>query len=527
MFHQVRRGGAVGVHLWYHRGAYLDRPREKTFCPRRARAWVLVAAILASSMGFMDRINISLAMPMLRQDLGSTLADAQWIANSYLLLMSSLILMCAAAGERFGLRRVLAAGVLLFTVGALVCALAFNTPSLIAARAVQGIGAALMVPTSLAIVAKAYPKTGRGKAIGIWAAASSVLLVMGPLVGGSVITAIGASGWRLLFGLNLPLGGAALLILWLRVPPDSAGETRYIDLTGGLLATAALFLIAFGLTGANSGAGAQVDGRLLIFTGSGALMLLAFLFREFRAPEPLVPLSLFSNRGFSGANVVTFLNDFAVSANLFFLPMATIAGWGVTAASVSVLFLPLPIMLTLMSEPCGQLADRLGPAPLVGLGSLVVAAACAGLAMTAHDHELWSRTLPLMALMAFGQGLLVSPLSTAVMTSEDDRDAIVGSGVNNAISRSAWLLSVAAMGAIAAIVFRMSVAGSPAAEAGVSFGLAPSTSLPADIDVIRIAASDSAYAAIAWITAALVGLSALVAAATLEWKRRAPTVQRG
>ena len=142
------------------------------------------------------------------------------------------------------------------------------------------------------------------------------------------------------------------------------------------------------------------------------------------------------------------------------------------------------------------------------------------MAVTAHDHELWSKALPLMALMAFGQGLLVSPLSTAVMTSEDDRDAIVGSGVNNAISRSAWLLSVAAMGAVAALVFRLNVADSVAAGAGVSFGLAPATPRPADVDVIRIAANDSAYAAVAWITAGLVGLSALLAAATFEWKRR-------
>ena len=526
MFHKVRSGRAVGVHLWHFHGAYLDRPHEETFCPRRLRVWVLVAAILASAMGFMDRINISLAMPMLRKDLGSSLAAAQWISNSYLLLMSSLILMCAAAGERFGLRQVLLGGVLLFTLGALGCAAAPDTTSLIVARVLQGIGAALMVPTSLAIVAKSYPKSGRGKAIGIWAAASSALLVIGPIMGGSIVTAFGSPGWRLLFALNLPLGAVAFSILWWRVPPDMAGEARQVDLPGGVLATAALFLFAFGLTGTTSQPNNQADWRLPVFAGAGMLVLFCFLFWETRAREPLVPLSLFSNKSFSGANLVTFLNDFAISANLFFLPMAVISGWGETAASVSVLFLPLPIMLTVMSEPCGQLADRMGPGPLVALGSLIVAASCAGLAVTAHSHDLWSRTLPLMVLMALGQGLLVSPLCAAVMTSEDDRDAIVGSGVNNAISRSAWLLSVAAMGGMAAMVFGMNVAGSAAAVPEVSFGLPRPDALSALADAVRVGASDTAYAAIAWVTAALLAASSVVAAMTLEWSWRAPAKKR-
>jgi EmrB/QacA subfamily drug resistance transporter len=525
MFRLMRsRGKAVAIHLWHVHGVYLDHPVAKTFCPRRARIWVLTAAILASSMGFMDRINISIAMPMLRADLGSTLAEAQWISNSYLLLMSSLILMCAAFGERFGLRRIMGAGVFLFTFGALSCALAAGTAWLIGARVLQGIGAALMVPSSLAIIAKAYPREERGKAIGIWAAASSLLLVVGPVMAGFVITAVGDAGWRILFALNLPLGAAALFILWLRVPADPVGEERHIDLPGGLLATGALFLIAFGLTGSDHATGAQTSGRILLFGGAGALVLAAFIWWESRAREPLVPLALFSNKSFSGANAVTFLNDVAISANLFFLPMAVITGWGETAASVSALFLPLPILLTLMSEPCGQLADRIGPAPLVMLGSVLVAVACAGLAMTAHWHDLWAAALPLMSLMALGQGLLVSPLSTAVMTSEDDRDAIVGSGVNNAISRSAWLLSVAAMGGVAAFVFDMNVVGTPADVLHLSFGAAPETALPSATEAIRVAASDTAYAAIGWITAALVALSAVIAGLTLEWKPRAPVV---
>ena len=291
-----------------------------------------------------------------------------------------------------------------------------------------------------------------------------------------------------------------------------------MDFTGGLLATLALFLIAFGITGTSTGSDVQTSSAALPFIGAGGVALVTFVAWEARTPQPLVPLTLFASKGFSGANAVTFLNDFAVSANLFFLPMAAIAGWGETAASVSVLFLPLPILLTVLSEPCGRLADRFGPAPLVVVGSLLVAAACAGLAMSAPSHELWAKTVPLMSLMALGQGVLVSPLSTAAMTSEDDEKAIVGSSINNAISRTAWLLSVAAMGGVAAIVFAMSVAGTPADTAGVSFGLPPAATLSPLADTARIAASDAAYAAIAAVTAALVGLSAAIAAATLKWK---------
>jgi MFS family permease len=520
MLHLVRRGRAVGIHLWHFHGAYVDRPHQETFCPRRARAWVLLAAILASSMGFMDRINTSIAMPMLREDLAATLADAQWISNSYLLSMSSLILMSAAVGQRFGLRQVLVAGIGLFTAGAVAVALADGVGLLIGVRAVQGIGGALMVPTSLAIIAKAYPKGQRGKAIGIWAAASSILLVVGPLIGGFLVTATGPSGWRVLFALNLPLGGAALLVLLRHVPADDPSEQRGLDIVGGILVTCAMLAIAFALTTLDQTPPGEGRIFLLLCGGAGALLLVGFIVREARAPHPLVPLGLFANKGFSGANAVTFLNDFAISANLFFLPMTVISGWGETAAAASVLFLPLPILLTLMSEPSGQLTDRFGPAPLVALGSLLVACACAGLGATTGRHDLWSTFLPLMCLMAFGQGLLVSPLSTAVMTSEDDKDAIVGSGVNNAISRSAWLLSVAAMGAVASLVFAFHVAGSPAADASVSFGVEPPVALSPEANAIRIAASDHAFSAIAWITAVCAVASALIGAMTLQWKRQ-------
>jgi MFS family permease len=512
MFNLAFNSRATSVHLWHHHGAYLDH--ERTFCPRHARIWVLAAAILAASMGFMDRINISLATPMLRRDLDATLVEGQWVSNSYLLILSSLILISAAIGERYGLRRTLGAGVLLFGFGAAACAAAPEPMTLIGFRGIQGLGAALMVPASLAIVAKAYPKDERGKAIGIWAAASSLLIVVGPVMAGVIVATLGESGWRVLFALNVPIAGLVLAILFRRTPRDPAGEAQAVDWTGALLITASLFFVAIGLTGAMPIADAS--GALLL--GIGGATLVWFVTWEARHKNPLVPLSLFANKSFSGANAVTFLNDFAISANLFFLPMAAIAGWGESAASVSILFLPLPIAIVVLSEPSGWLADRYGPAPLVTAGSVLVALACAGLALTATEDNLLGRALPLMALMAVGQGLLVSPLSTAVMTSENDREAIVGSSVNNAISRSAWLISVAAMGSIASFVFAMHVVGTPVEVSGLSFGQIPDANLAPELNAITITANSIAYAAIAWITAALVAVSALISAATLEWK---------
>ncbi|HUV32137.1 MAG TPA: MFS transporter, partial [Devosiaceae bacterium] len=418
-------------------------------------------------------------------------------------------------------------GIVLFTLAAAGCALATNTGWLIAMRAVQGIGAALMVPGSLAIVAKAYPKSERGKAIGIWAAASSAMLVVGPLIGGVVISATGDWGWRLLFAINVPLGAAVTAMLWLKVPRDPAGEHRHFDLVGGMLVSLALFLIAFGLTGQASMGSTPAGQQLALFVGAGMATLAAFVVWEARSAAPMMPVTLFRNRSFSGANAVTFLTDFAVSANLFFLPMAVITGWGETAAAVSVLFLPMPILLSVISEPAGQLADRFGPAPLITLGCGVLAASCAGLALGFAAHDLWTVVLPLMVLMAVGQSLIVAPLSTAVMTSEDDADIIVASGVNNAISRTAWLVAVAAMGGVAAMVFGAELAGTPAEATGLSFGLPADAALVASVEAVRVVASDTAFAAIAWVTAGLAALAALIAGFTLPWTLGRPVPAAG
>src|SRR5688572_10950216 len=198
--------------------------KSATFCPAERRRYVLVAAILASSMGFIDGSVISIATPAIRADLGASLADAQWISNAYLLLLSSLLLIGGAAGDRFGVRNVFMIGIAAFVAASMVCAIAPDPAFLIYARAVQGFGAAMMVPASLAIIAKAYPREERGKAIGIWAAASSLTTILGPVLGGLVLTWLGDWSWRLVFGINLPLGGIALALLFFFIPSDKPEE---------------------------------------------------------------------------------------------------------------------------------------------------------------------------------------------------------------------------------------------------------------------------------------------------------------
>jgi len=478
------------------------------------RRLVLIAAILASSMGFIDGSVVSIAIPAIRSSLGATLVDAQWVSNGYLLFLSALILLGGAAGDRFGLRTTFGLGILVFVAASVVCALAPSPLVLVIARAVQGAGAAFMVPGSLAIIARAYPREERGRAIGIWAAASSLTTIAGPIIGGFVLTVLGDWSWRLVFAINLPLGAAALAILYLKVSPDRPEAGRRLDWVGALLATLALLLIAYGLTG-DGGDAVPPLSHTALYSGAGLLLAVVFVLWEARATSPMLPLRLFAQRAFSGANALTFALYFALGGTMFFLPMTMIAGWGATPAEVAFALLPLGIALTALSSFSGRWADRFGAGPLIAAGSLIVALAFGALGFMAPSHAIWTGVLPAVALLGLGMGLVVSPLSTAVMTSVDDADTGVASGVNNAVARVAGLLAVAVLGAIAATVFERSLGG--AAELPIFFGLAAS-GLPPEQEVLRQAATDAAFASVAYVTAGLSLVSAAIAWLTLERK---------
>lgn len=479
-----------------------------------SRRFVLVAAIVASSMGFIDGSVISIAIPSIRADLGATLADAQWVSNAYLLFLSALTLLGGAAGDRFGLRRTFGLGIALFTLASIACAVAPAPGLLIVARAIQGIGAAFMVPGSLAIIAKAYPKESRGQAIGIWAAASSITSVAGPIIGGLVLTGLGDWSWRLVFAINLPLGLLALALLWFKVAPDRVEAGRTLDVFGAALATVALMFIAYGFTGDGSNSTPPLS-HTLFWCGLGLVLAIGFVVWEARAKSPMLPLRLFANRGFSGANGLTFALYFALGGTMFFLPMTMIGGWGQSPSTVSLTLLPLGIILTALSSFSGKWADRYGPGPLIALGSLIVALAFVALGVTAPLHSPWTAVLPSVALLGLGMGLVVSPLSTAVMTSVEDGDTGVASGVNNAVARVAGLVAVALLGTVVAGVFEQQLGS--AAELPIFFGVT-TEGLSADEQALRLGATDAAFATVAYVTAALSLVSALIAWVTLERK---------
>ncbi|MEM0946657.1 MAG: MFS transporter [Pseudomonadota bacterium] len=451
---------------------------------------MLAASILASALGFIDGSLVAIAMPAMRTSLDATLVQAQWINNAYMLPLSALILAGGALGDRFGLGRVFSAGIAVFLVASLLSAIAPSPDALIAARALKGVGAAAMIPGSLSLIYRAYPREARGRAIGIWAGASALTTALGPVVAGAALTLIGPGAWRWLFALNLPLGILAIWLILGAVENDHGNSAKGIDVVGALLASAALGLLAFGLTGLSNGQGTV---PLLI----GGLGLLLFVWWEHRTTDPMMSLSLFASRTFSAANVATFCLYFGLSAVLFFLPMTVIAGWGVTEAQASVAFIPLTVFIALFSARAGRMADTYGPGPLIALGAAVTAIAFAGLGLTAHLQRFWDVTMPLMALMGAGMCFVVAPLSAAVMGAVPDQSAGAASGINNAVTRISGLVAVAAMGAVAAI-------GYSAAGGIDSFG-APGTG------EAHVNAMNAGFRAVALVTAGLSGISALVA----------------
>lgn len=438
---------------------------EQPFCTPQQRPLLLVAAILASALGFIDSTVVAIALPAMRGALGADLVQAQWIHNAYMLTLCALILVGGALGDRFGLARVFALGIGLFVISSLICALAPNADILIAARAVQGIGAAIMVPGSLALIARAYPQDIRGRAISIWAAASALTTALGPIIGGLALSFGGPEMWRWIFAVNLPLGALALLLLWRGTGRDTRPKTgTRIDAPGAVVVSLALLSLAYGLT-----AGGHADsGPDLRWIAAGLAGLLLFIAIEARSAGPMVPLDLFRNRVFSAANGVSFLLYSALSIMFFYMPMTFIAGWGVTEIEASAAFAPMSVFISLFSARAGRLADRLGPAPLLATGSSVVAAGYLAMGMLAPLQNFWGHMLPAMCLVGLGMALVVAPLSTAVMGAVASDQSGTASGINNAVSRMAGLISVAAVGGIAAASY--SAAGGLA-----SFGVVSET----------------------------------------------------
>ena len=418
------------------------------------KRWILAATVLGSSLTFIDGSALGVALPSIQSDLGAGPAAVQWVSNAYLLTLGALVLIGGAAGDRFGRRRVFLIGVGIFTAASIACGLSPTVQALIGARAVQGIGAALLTPGALALIGATFPPEERGKAFGTWAGAGAIFGMVGPLVGGWLAD---HADWRAIFWINVPLAAVAVAIS-LRFTPESRDETAEgLDWLGALLAVVGLAAVTWSLTAAPD-LGWR-DPAILAGLGIGVVLLAAFLWAEAKEAHPMMPLGLFRSPVFSGINGLTLLLYFALGGAMFFLPFELIRVHGWTATGAGSAMLPFAAVMGLFSGAAGRLADRFGAKPSLSLGPILAGCGLVLLAFMPEKAGYVAGPLAGMTVMAIGMTLAVGPLTAAVMGAVAEGHTGVASGVNNAVARIAGLLAIALLGVLLSAVFVARVEG--------------------------------------------------------------------
>jgi EmrB/QacA subfamily drug resistance transporter len=507
---------------------------QPTPCAQASRRWVLIAAILGSSMAFVDGTVVNVALPAIQRDLNASAFDAQWVVESYALFLAALLLVGGSLGDHYGRRRIFAFGVALFALASIGCALAHDIRQLVVARGVQGVGAAMLVPGSLALISANFPTDERGRAIGTWSGWTGITAALGPVLGGFLIDHY---AWTWAFLINVPLATIVLLLVWLRIPESrctSAGSP--LDPWGAWLATVALGGIVYGFIEAPVRGWSAIEVRSALAIGIVAAGV--FVVAEKRMRSPMLPLGLFRNRNFAGANLLTLLLYAALGGSLYFFPLNLIQVQGYRASAAGAALLPLIAIMFAGSRWAGTLVDRLGPKMPLVIGPVIAGCGFALFALPGVGQgaaSYWSTFLPAVVLLGAGMTVTVAPLTTTVMNSVGPEQAGVASGINNAVSRVAALLAIAIFGLVLAWIFdgrlhqrlqQAHVSSQVAAQLEAQRDKLAGAGSPAGVDAaveatLRSAVQESFIAGFRWVmllAAALALLSALAASIWIEGK---------
>ena len=407
---------------------------------------ILAATILASSLAFVDGSVVNVGLPEIGRSLVADAEALQWVVNGYLLPLSALLLLGGAAGDRFGRRRLLVIGVSLFALASLGCALAPGLSGLLAARALQGVGAAMLMPNSLAILGAAFGGEAKGRAIGVWAATGAAMGAAGPVLGGWLID---LGSWRAIFLINLPLAAGAIALTWRYVPQDRDGSGQPLDWAGGLLATIGLGALTWALTVGSSPGGWTTEALFMVFVA--LILLWLFVLVEMRRGDrAMMPTGLFAKPSFVGLTLLTFCLYGALGGLFVLIPYMLIEAAGYSATAAGGALLALPLILSVASPLAGSFAGRFGPRLPLAIGPLVVAVGFLLALRIGASANYWTEVLPAIVVMALGMSGAVAPLTTAILTSVDARHTGSASGFNSAVARAGGLFGTALLGTVLA-----------------------------------------------------------------------------